>query len=83
MDPHFAGINLNASDKTECFLFVKEKCSQFVMSTIVQRNLWQNQKPFKESLFDSIIVNDIEPIDWGESQTTANNNESVKNDSVI
>ena len=31
MDPHYAGINLNASDKTECLFFAKEKYSQSAM----------------------------------------------------
>ena len=34
-------------------------------------------KPFHEFLFDSTIVNEIEPIDWWKSQTTRNCVESV------
>ena len=35
LDPHYAGNNLNASEKTECLLFAKEKCSQSVMPAVV------------------------------------------------
>ena len=34
-------------------------------------------KPFHEFLFDSTIINEIEPIDWWESQTIGNNNKSI------
>ena len=34
-------------------------------------------KPFHELLFDSSIVNEIEPIDWWKSQTIGNNDKSV------
>ena len=34
-------------------------------------------KPFREFLFDSTIVNEIEPTDWWKSQTTKNYDEHV------
>ena len=45
------------------------------MSTIMK--FMAKSKSFHEFLFDSTIVNEIEPIDRWKSQTTGNNDESV------
>ena len=56
MDPHYAEINLNASDKVE-YLFAEEKYSQSVFPTIVK--FIAKSKTFHELHFDSTIVNEI------------------------
>ena len=75
LDPHCAGINLNAFDKTEYLLFAKEIYSQFVMLTIMK--FMRKSKPLYELLFNSTIFNKIKPIDWWKSQTIVNNDKSV------
>ena len=34
-------------------------------------------RPFEELLFNSTVLNEIEPIDWWKSQTIRNNDKSV------
>ena len=36
-----------------------------------------NSNSFHELVFDSTVINEIEPIDWWKSQTIANNDKSV------
>ena len=60
MNLHYAGINLNASEKTY-LLFAKEKYSQSVMSTIMKFR--SKLKSFHELVFDSTIINETELTD--------------------
>ena len=83
MDPHYTGINLNASEKTEYLLFLLRKMLITCHAYCSVMKFMTKSKPFYKFLFDFIIVNNIELIDWWKSQTTGNSNGSVKNDSVI
>lgn len=45
------------------------------MPTIIK--FMAKSEPFHDFLFDSTIVNEIEPADWWKSQTTGNNNKGI------
>ena len=75
MNPHYDGINPNASEKAEYLLFAKEKYSHSIMLTIMKFKA--KSKPFHEFLFNSTIVNEIESTERWKSQIIGNNNESV------
>ena len=74
MDPHYAGMILNASEKTEC-LFTKEKCFQ---SYAYYNKIYGKIKAFSQISFL------LHYCQWNrayrlkrKSQTTGNNAESV------
>lgn len=66
LDPRYVGIKLSAAEKSECLLFAKEKYSQSVMPTLMK--FQAKSEPFHQFLFDSDIVNKVNPIDWWKSQ---------------
>lgn len=70
LDPRYAGIKLSAAEKSECLIFAKEKYSQSVVPTLMK--FQAKSEPFHQFLFDSDIVNKVNPIDWWKSQITEN-----------
>ena len=70
LNTFYGGINLNASEKNRMFIICKRKMSTICHAYCSIMKFMAQSKPFHEFLFNSTIINDIEPTDWWKSQTT-------------